>query len=149
MRALVVALLAVLPLASCIDEAHASPPVLPVVEATPAAPPVISIAQAAPADVIISEAENLDVSCLASGTTITWTSSKAQGYLTCWVDGTTPVAFGAAGVVAGTNGIPVCEDTACADGGRGIWKSPLTKKSVFGCDTTAGTVHAICTVTFP
>lgn len=77
----------------------------------------------------------------------TATTGAGSTSLSCWVDGTTPVFFGSSSTMVTTaNGIPVCEDAACANGSSApaIWRSPLAKRGIFGCIVTSGTVTIRC-----
>lgn len=75
------------------------------------------------------------------------TAAAGSTSLSCWVDGATPVFFGSASTMVTTsNGIPICEDVACANGSSSpaIWRSPLAKRGIFGCIVTSGTVTIRC-----
>lgn len=111
-------------------------------EASPGALGLL-LAESAPA-AIYSEAESFTIACDSDSQAISWTSSKAQMALTCWVNGTTPAFVGQVGVLSTTSGIPVCEDAACAAGGSGIVEFPLAKKGTYGCDTTGASVDLVC-----
>lgn len=82
-------------------------------------------------------------SCGTTATAIVPASDSRQwASLTCYVDGTTPVYFGGTSVTTST-GMPICEDAACANGGTGIYSTPVQRGSV-GCIVSSGTVSIRC-----
>ena len=127
---------------ACIPDAHA----------TPAA--ALLALQSMPASTgAWAESIDFDIVCDTIAAVIAPTTAESDATtmaISCWVDGTTPVFFGGASTVTTALGIPICEDAACANGpSPALYRAPMSKRSVFGCITTAAPITIRCNAVSP